>query len=146
MPEGRGTTRLVFVYGTLRRGECNDITRYAPAPIHVGEGETPGTLYHLGPYPGAVFGGSARVVGEVYRVTPAVEALLDALEGVQADGEGEYRRREVPVRVQGRVLWCLAYEIHPSRLPGRPCIECGDWLCRPGAMRLGMSRTDTDVA
>lgn len=133
MPEGPETMRLVFVYGTLRRGECNDIARYCPAPEHVGAGETRGLLYDLGPYPGALFGGEARLVGEVYRVTPAVERMLDQLEGVQEDGQGEYLRRQVDVRVKGQWLRCLAYEIQPARVQGAARIASGDWLQRAAA-------------
>ena len=36
--------RHVFVYGTLRRGQANDITRLRPVPRWVGEGRVRGTL------------------------------------------------------------------------------------------------------
>lgn len=130
MPEGPEVARLVFVYGTLRRGECNDIARYSPTPVPVGAGETSGVLYDLGPYPGALFGGESTLVGEVYRVTPEVERMLDHLEGVQDDGQGEYLRRQVEVRVQGRWLRCLAYEIQLVRVQGAARIVSGDWLRR----------------
>lgn len=130
MPEGPESERLVFVYGTLRRGECNDIARYRPAAAWLGEGLAQGVLYDLGPYPGAVFGAGGCIHGEVYRVAPGVQAQLDALEGVQADGQGEYRRREVLVSMGPQQLRCLAYEIHPTRVLGAPRITTGDWLRR----------------
>ncbi|RYF79218.1 MAG: gamma-glutamylcyclotransferase [Comamonadaceae bacterium] len=130
MPEGPASERLVFVYGTLRQGECNDIARYRPAAAWVGMGTTGGVLYDLGPYPGATFGEAGRILGEVYRVAPAVEAQLDALEGVQPDGEGEYRKREVLVQMGLQRLLCLAYEIHPARLEGAAVMAAGDWLLR----------------
>ncbi|MGE8202738.1 MAG: gamma-glutamylcyclotransferase family protein, partial [Variovorax sp.] len=79
----------VFVYGTLRRGGRNDIARYRPAPVWIGEAGIAGTLYDLGAYPGVVLGGTRRVRGEVYVIEPAVEAALDVLEEVAADGSGE---------------------------------------------------------
>ena len=129
MPQPEEATRHVFVYGTLRCGERNDIARYRPSPLFVGPASIDGCLYDLGAYPGLVLGAGGRVVGEVYRITAAVEASLDILEEVKADGSGEYRRREVPVVVAGRALNCLVYEIHPERLSGRPVIASGDW-CR----------------
>src|SRR5512142_3139353 len=85
MPQPEEATRPVFVYGTLRRGERNDIARYRPPPLFVGPTSIDGCLYDLGAYPGIVLGGGGRVVGEVYRITAAVEAALDVLEEVKAD-------------------------------------------------------------
>ncbi|MEJ8853744.1 gamma-glutamylcyclotransferase family protein [Variovorax robiniae] len=130
MPQPPLADRHVFVYGTLRAGGSNDIARYHPRPQRVGDGVIAGTLYDLGPYPGAVLGGEGRIVGEVYRVTQDVEVELDLLEGVMADGSGEYLKRELDVMVGAARLRCLVYEIHPSRIEGRRSIDSGDWLIR----------------
>jgi gamma-glutamylcyclotransferase (GGCT)/AIG2-like uncharacterized protein YtfP len=118
----------VFVYGTLRRGGRNDIARYRPTPVLVGEASIAGTLYDLDAYPGVVLGGEGRVRGEVYVVEPAVEAALDVLEEVADDDTGEYIKRLVRVEVGGQWLDCLVYEIHPTRIAGRRVIESGDWI------------------
>ncbi|SDX16482.1 Uncharacterized conserved protein YtfP, gamma-glutamylcyclotransferase (GGCT)/AIG2-like family [Variovorax sp. YR634] len=118
----------VFVYGTLRRGGRNDIARYRPAPVWVGDACISGTLYDLGAYPGVVLGGVGRVKGEVYVVEPAVEAALNVLEEVADDDSGEYIKRQVRVDVGGQWLDCLVYEIHPTRIVGRRVIESGDWI------------------
>ncbi|WP_234194949.1 gamma-glutamylcyclotransferase family protein [Pseudacidovorax sp. NFM-22] len=120
----------VFVYGTLRRGGSNDIHRFGPpAPRFRGAGCIAGVLHDLGPYPGVVLGGDGRVVGEVYEVAPEVERALDALEEVQDDDEGEYRRRHVSVALdEGRHVTCLVYEIHPRHVRGTPVIPSGDWI------------------
>jgi len=118
----------VFVYGTLRRGGRNDIARYRPAPVWIGEAGIAGTLYDLGAYPGVVLGGTRRVRGEVYVIEPAVEAALDVLEEVAADGSGEYIKRQVRVEVGSHWFDCLVYEIHPARIAGRRVIESGDWI------------------
>ncbi|MDP9991701.1 gamma-glutamylcyclotransferase (GGCT)/AIG2-like uncharacterized protein YtfP [Variovorax boronicumulans] len=118
----------VFVYGTLRRHGRNDIARYRPSPVFVGEASIDGTLYDLGAYPGVVLGGVGRVKGEVYRVEPEVEAALDLLEEVAEDDSGEYIKRRVRVAVGARWLDCLVYEIHPSRIEGRAVIGGGDWI------------------
>jgi len=121
--------RYVFVYGTLRRGECNDITRLRPAPRFLGRAQLPGTLYDLGAYPGAVFGGTDLVVGEVYAIAPALEHQLDLIEEVAPVPSGEYHRREVAVELDGRRLICLAYEIDPRRVGHARRIVSADW-CR----------------
>ncbi|MBJ2155316.1 gamma-glutamylcyclotransferase family protein [Variovorax sp. IB41] len=118
----------VFVYGTLRRHGRNDIARYRPAPVFVAEASIAGTLYDLGAYPGVVLGGEGRVKGEIYRVEPAVEVALDLLEEVAEDDSGEYIKREVRVAVGAQWVNCLVYEIHPSRIAGRPVIGSGDWI------------------
>ena len=129
-PDPAPSPRHVFVYGTLRRGGSNDIARYSPAPDFVGNAVIHATLYSLGAYPGAVLGGQNRVLGEVYRITPEVEVALDHLEGVREDGSGEYLKRELELRVAGRELRCLVYEIHPRRIAGAGVIASGDWLAR----------------
>lgn len=128
MPEA--PTRHVFVYGTLRRGGRNDINRLLPAPEYVGMGEVQGVLYHLDWYPGLTLGGeeAVTVVGEVYRITPELEAVLDAIEEVVPGAESEYFKREVEVAVEGRPLACLVYEINPERVRGRTAIGHGDWI------------------
>ena len=55
--------RCVFVYGTLRRGGSNDITRLKPSPRYAGPSQVAGVLYHLGAYPGMLLGGERWVVG-----------------------------------------------------------------------------------
>jgi gamma-glutamylcyclotransferase (GGCT)/AIG2-like uncharacterized protein YtfP len=125
----------VFVYGTLRRGGRNDIARYRPVPVLVGEADIGGTLYDLGAYPGVVLSGAGSVKGEVYAIDPAVEAALDLLEEVADDDSGEYVKRQVRVEVGGQWIDCLVYEIHPSRIVGRRVIESGDWIAH--AVRIG---------
>ena len=134
MPEA--FDRHVFVYGTLRRGESNDINHLQPPPAFVGTARVAGTLYDLGPYPGAVLGGQGVLVGEVYCITATHERWLDELEEVAPVPSGEYSRRMLPVRLDDRsagVIACLVYEIAPARVQGRAVIAGGDWCAR----RLG---------
>jgi len=127
--ESPGPARHVFVYGTLRAGGSNDIRFMRPAPAWVGPARLRGTMYDLGAYPGAVLAGEGELVGEVWRIGPALEAALDRLEGVRPDGSGEYLRRECDVAVHpDAVLRCLVYEIHPARIAGAPVVPGGDWL------------------
>lgn len=119
--------RLVFVYGTLRRGQSNDILCMHPAPQYLGRARVNGVMYHLGAYPGVVLGGTRWVQGEVYEVTEALEHALDVLEGVLPTPTGEYFKREVPVSWAGQSARCLVYEINPEFLKGREEILSGDW-------------------
>jgi gamma-glutamylcyclotransferase (GGCT)/AIG2-like uncharacterized protein YtfP len=128
MPEA--PSRHVFVYGTLRRGGRNDINRLRPAPEYVGMGEVQGVLYHLDWYPGLTLGGeeAVTVVGEVYRITPELEAVLDRIEQIVPGADSEYFKREVDVSVEARVITCLLYEINAARIRGRQVIGHGDWI------------------
>jgi len=122
--------RHVFVYGTLRRGGRNDINRLRPAPEYLGMGEVRGVLYHIDWYPGLTLGGeeAVTVVGEVYRIAPELEALLDGIEQVREGADSEYFKREVEVAVAGRPLACLLYEINPAHARGKQVIGHGDWI------------------
>lgn len=122
--------RYVFVYGTLRRGEANDITRLRPPPVFLGSARVAGTLYDLGPYPGLILGGVDWVQGEVYAITPELERQLDLIEEVAPVPSGEYTRRHVAVELPGRTLNCLVYEIAPARVQGGARIASGDWRLR----------------
>jgi gamma-glutamylcyclotransferase (GGCT)/AIG2-like uncharacterized protein YtfP len=128
MPEA--PSRHVFVYGTLRRGGRNDINRLRPAPEYVGMGEVRGVLYHFDWYPGLRLGGeeAVTVVGEVYRITPALEAVLDEIEQIGPGADSEYFKRDVDITVDGRAIPCLLYEINPARVQGRQAIGHGDWI------------------
>ena len=128
MPEA--PDRHVFVYGTLRQGGRNDINRLTPAPVLLGPASLAGRLYTLGWYPGLRLGGpdAIDVAGEVYRITPELEARLDEIEEIQPGPGSEYFKRQVPVRVAGQWLPCLVYEINPERVRGLAPLACGDWL------------------
>ena len=130
MPEAPVPPRHVFVYGTLRRGGRNDINRLQPAPAYVGMGEVRGVLYHIDWYPGLTLGGeeAVTVVGEVYRITPELEEVLDGIEGIVPGADSEYFKREVDIQVEGRAVACLLYEINPARVRDRHVIGHGDWI------------------
>jgi gamma-glutamylcyclotransferase (GGCT)/AIG2-like uncharacterized protein YtfP len=123
-------SRHVFVYGTLRRGGRNDINRLLPAPDYVGMGEVQGVLYHIDWYPGLTLGGeeAVTVVGEVYRITPELEVILDRIEQIVPGADSEYFKREIDVAVEGRAVRCLVYEVNPARVRGKRVIGHGDWI------------------
>jgi gamma-glutamylcyclotransferase (GGCT)/AIG2-like uncharacterized protein YtfP len=120
--------QLVFVYGTLRRGDDNDITLLAPAPQFIGDASIAGTMYHLGAYPGVRLGGSGRIVGEVYSVTKQLKKKLDAIESEYPAQRDEYAKRTIQVQVLGAMRDCFVYEINPAYIEGKPVIASGDWV------------------
>jgi gamma-glutamylcyclotransferase (GGCT)/AIG2-like uncharacterized protein YtfP len=122
--------KTVFVYGTLRKGESNDITRLTPPPIWVGQASIAGRLFHLGRYPGIILGGSQQVVGEIYRIDAELELKLDEIEMLYPTATDEYFKRRVAVQFKNQPLDCIVYEINPSYTTGKPVIEHGDWVRR----------------
>lgn len=109
---------LVFVYGTLQRGE-----RYHDV---MGDAEYLGTLclsseytlYDLGDYPGAVHGGTSALQGEVYRVAPEQLHALDELEEVPT----LYRRSWVMTPLGRAIMYLLVAEPENA-----PVVDSGDW-------------------
>lgn len=130
--EAAANHRHVFVYGTLRRGSDNDITRFRPAPRFVGHARITGRMYHLGAYPGVVLEGGGGIVGEVYAIDAVLERQLDELEEVYPQAQGgmrdEYIKREIAVGVGGQQMLCIVYEINTAFIVNRPLIQSGDWV------------------
>jgi gamma-glutamylcyclotransferase (GGCT)/AIG2-like uncharacterized protein YtfP len=120
--------RLFFVYGTLRKGDDNDITRLQPAPRYLGAARIKGVMFHLGGYPGVALGGDQDIVGEVYAVQATLEAQLDAIESEYPAQPDEYAKRAIQVHVDGKALDCFVYEINPRFAVGKPIIASGDWV------------------
>ena len=88
--------KLIFVYGTLKRGGLNHAV--LAGQTYAGEARlTPGfVMYSLGEYPGLVAepGSANRVTGEIWSVDADALLRLDALEGVE---EGLYARVPAPL-------------------------------------------------
>lgn len=131
MPEAKATlVSHVFVYGTLRRGEHNDITKLRPRPRFVGVARIAGTMYDLGAYPGVRLGGPSTVFGEVYEISPELEAVLDEIEAVYPQERDEYVKRVIAVSAHERVLECILYEINLRFVRDKPVLPDGDWVRR----------------
>jgi gamma-glutamylcyclotransferase (GGCT)/AIG2-like uncharacterized protein YtfP len=84
---------FVFVYGTLKQGGCR--RHFLNGSHFCGRALTqPGyRLFDLGDYPGLVDGSPGGCIeGELYRVSDAGLAVLDAVEGV---AENWFARREI---------------------------------------------------
>ena len=126
--------RYVFVYGTLRAGEINDIGLAAArhgigAPRLVGRAAVAGRLYDFGDYPGLVRDDAAAPVrGDVYEIDEALVPVLDRIEGVEPGVDSLFKSREVTVAVMGRELRCFFYPVDEVSVAGRPRIQAGDWI------------------
>jgi gamma-glutamylcyclotransferase (GGCT)/AIG2-like uncharacterized protein YtfP len=133
----------VFVYGTLLRGEANDIVLAAQrhgiaAPHRLGPATVRGVLYDFGSYPGLVPDRhGAAVRGDVYRIDAALVPVLDEIEEVYPGQEGLFVQRRIGVEIdgQGRAggagpisrYDCLFYPVTPAATVGLPVIASGDW-------------------
>jgi gamma-glutamylcyclotransferase (GGCT)/AIG2-like uncharacterized protein YtfP len=124
----------VFVYGTLREGEINDIRRAAArhgivAPKRLGAATVTGRLYDFGRYPGLVPDASATPVrGDVYEIDAALVPVLDEIEEIYPGVDGLFRQAQVAVTVDARLLQCLYYPVGPDSVKGRERILGGDWV------------------
>lgn len=109
---------LVFVYGTLRRGEVNHHlleTAQFQGP-HTTEAHY--KMFSLGAYPAVVRGGPDRIQGEVYRVDARTLSRLDWLEGYP----GAYKRQLIPTH------WGQAWSyLYRKSVQGRKRIAGGLW-------------------
>lgn len=109
---------LVFVYGTLRRGEVNhdflETARFcgphATQPYF--------RMFSLGAYPAVVQGGLDSIQGEVYQVDARTMSRLDRLEGFPV----AYNRKLIPTP------WGLAWiYLYRESVEGRKRIPDGLW-------------------
>ncbi|MDX1656411.1 MAG: gamma-glutamylcyclotransferase [Candidatus Competibacteraceae bacterium] len=109
----------VFVYGTLRRGQCNH--HWLKGARFLGEHTTEPRfiLLDLGVFPG-VMTGQGVVMGEVYAIDAPLLARLDYLE----DYPREYTRERIDTPF-GQA-WIYLYRHAPV---DAPVIGGGDW-CR----------------
>ena len=122
------TPSLVFVYGTLRKGQRNDINLYQPQPFYIGSAWVQGQLYSRGWYPGIRLGGEQKVWGEVYQVSVQLLAQLDELEEVAPVPSGEYQRIQIKVECVGQKMLCEIYELSAHCAAQSTVIEEGDWV------------------
>ena len=111
----------IFVYGTLRKGECRNylledsqFIGYARAKGYL--------LYNIGSYPGMVEGGG-EVVGEVYEIPESLLEKLDWVEGVP----DLFRRELIEVTLEtGQTISAYAY-IYNRKIDNKLLISSGDW-------------------
>jgi gamma-glutamylcyclotransferase (GGCT)/AIG2-like uncharacterized protein YtfP len=105
----------LFVYGTLMRGRRQDLSRYEPAPVYLGEGWVAGRLYDLGHCPALVLDyAAAPVWGEVWNVP---RELFEQLNRYEVEC-GDFQLRQASVFFEGALAQMALYEIGArQRLP-----------------------------
>lgn len=123
----------VAVYGTLRAGGVNDISRLRPGLLSIGRTTLTGCLHDLGWYPGLVLQGTQPVLAEVYPLDDALEIILDGIEGLWPEDLGEYRKCLVTGLVAligggAQMVSMLVYEATPATVRSAPVIAASDWL------------------
>jgi gamma-glutamylcyclotransferase (GGCT)/AIG2-like uncharacterized protein YtfP len=136
--QGTKPMQHVFVYGTLRAGESNDIHHAASRngitePVLIGSGHINGRLYDFGTYPGVVPDANAAPVhGDVYRIEDTLVPVLDEIEEVVPGISGLFRgeHMHVTVELDGRAekIECLVYPVSGESVQGLPQIGNGDWV------------------
>lgn len=128
----------VFVYGTLRAGEINDLAQAAarralPPARHLGAATVPGALVDFGDWPGLVpVRDGRRVRGDIYAVCPALLALMDEIEEYAPGQPGCFVRRPVlarPLAPPGAAaVACQYYPIDPAWRGAAPGVAADDWI------------------
>jgi gamma-glutamylcyclotransferase (GGCT)/AIG2-like uncharacterized protein YtfP len=124
----------VFVYGTLRAGEINDIGKAAArhgiaGPTLLGSASVRGHLFDFGKYPGLVLDEAGTPVrGDVYEIDSALIDVLDEIEEVYPGVEGLFVAHEVSVALGGATMTCRFYPVTKNAVKGLPEIRSGDWV------------------
>jgi gamma-glutamylcyclotransferase (GGCT)/AIG2-like uncharacterized protein YtfP len=114
---------LVFVYGSLRRGNEQSMSVRFPSSRFIGEATVSGSLYDLGAYSGLVSNDSNRtVVGEVYEVD---EELLNQLDEFEATSN--YLRKQVEISIGTERMTGWVYEPDLEYHSPHTLITSGDW-------------------
>lgn len=112
-PRPNSPLEHIFVYGTLKRGECREGC-WPRIAANIRPAWTSGSLVDLGPYP-ALIAGHDHVRGELWSFHPAdVEAVLHRLDQVEVTDQpglvNEYDRIRVTVTLDdGQTESAYAY-------------------------------------
>jgi gamma-glutamylcyclotransferase (GGCT)/AIG2-like uncharacterized protein YtfP len=115
---------LVFVYGTLRRGDARAMPVRFPKAKFIADAEVKGSLYDLGAYPGLLLNESNSMVkGEVYEVNDEILNNLDDFEAAS-----NYLRKQVEIDLDSHRRLCWIYEPNPEFYSLRTLITSGDWI------------------
>lgn len=123
----------MFLYGTLRKGEANDIFDLAvahrlTAPRFVGPTTVTGRLYDFGKYPGLVSAGDGGpVIGEVYEIEDELRAVLDEVERAYPENETLFSLEAIDLNVHGQTVACLFYPMSAASVLDLPEIRSGNW-------------------
>lgn len=121
--EFEGADHLVFVYGTLMKGEYNHHVLEGARFLRPANTQPEHDLFNLGRYPAMVANGSTSVKGELYAVDDEILARLDRLEGHPE----YYKRTAIELADAAQVQ---TYLMEWEHVDGYPRIPSGDWRRR----------------
>lgn len=110
---------LLFVYGTLQRGESNHGQLAGAKFVQRASTDPEFELVDLGGFPALLEDGNTAVRGELYEVAPERLAALDAFEEVPV----LYMRKSI--RVGGQLA--EAYVMRRDQAGGARRIDDGNW-------------------
>jgi gamma-glutamylcyclotransferase (GGCT)/AIG2-like uncharacterized protein YtfP len=128
------TDIYVFVYGTLRRGEINDLSLAAaraglPVPEYAGSAAVRGHLYDFGDWPGLLPDPDGMAVtGDVYRIDPRLLPVMDAIEEYDPRERSCFVRRRIRLAAGGRERDCYYYPIDPAGIGDAVRTAATDWI------------------
>ena len=135
----------LFVYGTLRRGFGNRMSKMLRrSSVFVGQGCVRGLLYNIGTYPGLVTGAEeVPVRGEVYAIQASdVLDYLDWYEGCEEHPWPLFERRQVTVELDdGTKMDAWAY-FYGRSTRGLQLIESGDYLAWQEERNVNLANTE----
>lgn len=115
---------LVFIYGSLRRGEAGAMSIRFPTSKFIADAKVSGSLYDLGAYPGLLLNESnSLVTGEVYEVDEETLKQLDDFEA-----SSHYVRKQVEISLGTDRRTCWTYEPNPEFYSLHTLITSGDWI------------------
>ncbi len=110
----------VFVYGTLKRGQCRE-SLWPVQPITIREGSTRGKLYGRDDYP-AMTPGEDRVAGELWLFAPEqIERVLETLDQIEGTNQPNqpdlYHRVATEVHAAAGTSLGMAWTYHYATAP-----------------------------
>jgi len=135
-------TKVFFVYGTLKVGGffARSFDKYRR---QVKTAAVTGRLLDLGSYPGAIFGGSEEIKGELHVYDDeaytaengeSIESSLDRIEGYRGPDRDDnlYNKRSmIVVTEDGERVEAIAYEFNAAVTDAEyPVVESGEWDIR----------------
>lgn len=137
---------LVFVYGSLLRGNHNNGRLKDDIFFRDGFTKPEYTLYSLGPFPGMVEHGSVSVRGELFWLSKESLRHLDMMEG-----HPNFYERTLIQLLDGTFAWTYIYQMGAHGISNPPVVESGYWRdhfsSRPEiALKLDTARKAAKVA
>jgi gamma-glutamylcyclotransferase (GGCT)/AIG2-like uncharacterized protein YtfP len=122
-------TDLLFVYGSLRPKYDHSLSKEFEG--YIGQGRAAGKMYRISWFPGVIFKGESKVVGDVVKLKGKEHLKhLDAFEGVHGNPP-LYNRIKVEVVLDSskKTVTCWAYEFaRPIEETKHKEILSGDFL------------------